>query len=63
MEEEASNKFFAYAIVVSLIISILAIIYVAWEFGKDISDVQGVSDSKTQVLGEYTDQGTTAHLE
>ena len=37
MEQNTINKFFMYAIVISFLISILGVIYVTWEIGKNLS--------------------------
>jgi uncharacterized membrane protein len=43
MEQNAINKFFMYAIVISFLISTLVVIYLTWEIGKDLATQSGPS--------------------
>lgn len=50
MKDTYLNKFFAYTVTILIIVSIIAIIYVAWKFGKDVSNVKGVTDTNMSIL-------------
>lgn len=50
MGNNPENKFFVYAIVISLIFSILTLIYISFEVGKDLTEKSEISSS--EMLGE-----------
>lgn len=45
MKQDPVDKIFAYLLTISLIVCILASIYIAYEVGKEISDMKSLSNS------------------